>query len=206
MSEFRPGTWRPRKVQVCWGNYSKVGEGSSKSKWRRRYYALDQLGHILLCQGLYLKAEKIHRRTLESLINRLGYEHLHTSQHGSFDFDIFGARTMEGGRRAGSASNRDKKESIRAGTSRYIGQHGWSSDDTLRARKMEGGWRTRSASNRDKKENMGSRASMLNSMANLAVTFWEQGRWKESEELEMQVIEIRKRVLGQEHPHTRQHE
>ena len=42
----------------------------------------------------------------------------------------------------------------------------------------------------------------LNSMANLASTFWNQGRWKEAEELEVQVMETRKRVLGLEHPST----
>jgi hypothetical protein len=39
-------------------------------------------------------------------------------------------------------------------------------------------------------------------MANLESTFWNQGRWKEAEELEVQVIETRKRVLGEEHPST----
>jgi hypothetical protein len=39
-------------------------------------------------------------------------------------------------------------------------------------------------------------------MANLASTFWNQGRWKEAEELEVQVMETRKRVLGEEHPST----
>ena len=37
------------------------------------------------------------------------------------------------------------------------------------------------------------------STANLALTFWNQGRWKEAEELEVQVIETFKRVLSQEH-------
>jgi len=37
-------------------------------------------------------------------------------------------------------------------------------------------------------------------MSNLASTFRNQGRWKEAEELEVQVMETRKRVLGQEHP------
>ena len=37
---------------------------------------------------------------------------------------------------------------------------------------------------------------------NLASAFWNQGRWKEAEELEVQVMEVRKRVLGQEHPDT----
>ncbi len=42
----------------------------------------------------------------------------------------------------------------------------------------------------------------LTSMANLASTFWNQGRWKEAEELEVQVMETRRRVLGLEHPDT----
>jgi tetratricopeptide (TPR) repeat protein len=40
------------------------------------------------------------------------------------------------------------------------------------------------------------------SMANLASTYSNQGRWKEAEELEVQVIETRKRMLGQKHPDT----
>jgi len=39
-------------------------------------------------------------------------------------------------------------------------------------------------------------------MANIAAAFWKQGRWKEAKELEVQVVEISKRVLGQEYPDT----
>ncbi len=39
-------------------------------------------------------------------------------------------------------------------------------------------------------------------MANLASTYRNQGQWKEAEELDVQVIETRKRVLGEEHPDT----
>ena len=39
-------------------------------------------------------------------------------------------------------------------------------------------------------------------MANLASTYWNQGRWKEAEELQVGVMETRKRVLGEEHPST----
>ena len=42
----------------------------------------------------------------------------------------------------------------------------------------------------------------LTSMANLASTYWNQGWWKEAEELEVQVMPTRKRVLGEEHPDT----
>ncbi|KAN0069055.1 TPR-like protein [Elaphomyces granulatus] len=44
--------------------------------------------------------------------------------------------------------------------------------------------------------------STLSSMANLAFIYWNQGRWKEAEELEVLVMETRKTVLGQEHPDT----
>jgi hypothetical protein len=40
----------------------------------------------------------------------------------------------------------------------------------------------------------------LSSVASLASTYGNQGRWKEAEELEVQVLETRKRVLGAEHP------
>ena len=39
-------------------------------------------------------------------------------------------------------------------------------------------------------------------MANLASTYMNQGRWKEAEELGVQVMETRKRMLGEEHPST----
>jgi tetratricopeptide (TPR) repeat protein len=42
----------------------------------------------------------------------------------------------------------------------------------------------------------------LTSMADLALTYWNQGQWKEAEGLEVQVMETSKRVLGQEHPDT----
>jgi hypothetical protein len=44
--------------------------------------------------------------------------------------------------------------------------------------------------------------STLTSMANLASTYRNQGRWKEAEELEVQVMETSLRMLGQEHPST----
>lgn len=44
--------------------------------------------------------------------------------------------------------------------------------------------------------------STLNSMANLAATHSDQGRWKEAEELKLSVLEARRRLLGEEHPDT----
>ncbi|KAL2036638.1 hypothetical protein N7G274_010664 [Stereocaulon virgatum] len=41
-----------------------------------------------------------------------------------------------------------------------------------------------------------------NGIAEFALVFSEAGRWKEAEELRVQVVEITKRVLGQEHPET----
>ena len=43
---------------------------------------------------------------------------------------------------------------------------------------------------------------MLTSMGDLALTYGNLGRWKEAEQLEVQVLETTKRVLGEEHPDT----
>jgi hypothetical protein len=42
----------------------------------------------------------------------------------------------------------------------------------------------------------------LTSMANLASTYHYQRRWKEAEELGVQVMQTRKQVLGPKHPST----
>lgn len=34
---------------------------------------------------------------------------------------------------------------------------------------------------------------------NLASIYWDQGRWKEAEQLQMQVMKTRKKILGEEH-------
>jgi hypothetical protein len=39
-------------------------------------------------------------------------------------------------------------------------------------------------------------------MANLASTYRNQGRWNEAEQLEVQVMDMRKKLLGAEHPDT----
>jgi hypothetical protein len=42
----------------------------------------------------------------------------------------------------------------------------------------------------------------LTSMANLAFTYWNQGRRKEAKKLDEKAMEARKRLLGEEHPDT----
>ena len=42
----------------------------------------------------------------------------------------------------------------------------------------------------------------LSSMANLASTYWNQGRWADAERLLVEVTEARKIKLGEEHPDT----
>ena len=54
-----------------------------------------------------------------------------------------------------------------------------------------------------RKEKFGSlHPDTLRSMANLAVTYWNQGRWDEAEKLQVQVMEARKEKLGSHHPDT----
>ena len=44
----------------------------------------------------------------------------------------------------------------------------------------------------------------LTSMANLALTYLDQGQWTEAEQLSVQVLEARMRILGKEHPDTQE--
>ena len=37
---------------------------------------------------------------------------------------------------------------------------------------------------------------------NIASTYWNQGRWNEAEKLQVQVMDMRKKLLGEEHPLT----
>jgi Tetratricopeptide repeat len=42
----------------------------------------------------------------------------------------------------------------------------------------------------------------LRSMANLAATYRQQGRWNEAEKLQVNVMEMSQRLFGAEHPDT----
>ena len=104
---------------------------------------------------------------------------------------------MEGGRGAICTSDGDEKEGAWRGASRHADQHGQSGVDVQESRAMEGGRGARRASDGDEEH-----PDTLNSMINLALTYKNQGRWKEAEELFVQVMETSLRVLGQEHPDT----
>ena len=41
---------------------------------------------------------------------------------------------------------------------------------------------------------------LLTSLSNLASTYQNQGQWREAEDLQVLVMETRKRALGEEHP------
>jgi Tetratricopeptide repeat len=42
----------------------------------------------------------------------------------------------------------------------------------------------------------------IRAMANLALTWWQQGRSSEAEKLRVDALELRKKVLGEKHPDT----
>jgi Tetratricopeptide repeat len=51
-------------------------------------------------------------------------------------------------------------------------------------------------------EGVGAEVSPADDIGNLASTFWNQGRWKEAEELDERVMERSLKVLRQEHTDT----
>src|SRR5947199_422365 len=106
---------------------------------------------------------------------------------------------MEGGRRAGRASDGDEKEGARRRASFHADQHGQPGVDVLESRAMEGGRRAMEggqravcASDGDECETVrvlgAEHPSTLTIMANLASTYRNQGRWKEAEGLVAKVI------------------
>ncbi len=79
---------------------------------------------------------------------------------------------MEGGRRAGGASNGEEKESIGAGASQHTDQHDQPGGDLQESRAMEGGRRAGFASNGDEFEGAGAGASPhADQHGHVAVTF-----------------------------------
>ncbi|KAF2098292.1 putative kinesin [Rhizodiscina lignyota] len=80
-------------------------------------------------------------------------------------------------------------------------KHSQPSVDVSESRAMESGRRARGAKTQKKVFDDG-HPSTLASMTNLASMYGDQGRWKEAEELQLQVIETQKRVLSDDHPDT----
>ncbi|OCK76768.1 hypothetical protein K432DRAFT_265065, partial [Lepidopterella palustris CBS 459.81] len=55
----------------------------------------------------------------------------------------------------------------------------------------------------DRKATLGAEhLKTLNSINSLRLTYRNQGRWKEAEKMDVQVMEMSSRVLGEEHPDT----
>jgi Tetratricopeptide repeat len=133
----------------------------------------------------------------------LGGASRHADQHGQPGVDVQESRAVEGGRRAGGASDEDEKEgaweehpdtltSMANLASTYRNQGRWKEAEELEVQLMKTSKRVLGAEH----------PNTLTSMANLASTYRKQDRWKEAEELKVQMIEMRKRVLGEKHPAT----
>ena len=89
------------------------------------------------------------------------------------------------------------KRMLGAGASRHADQHGQPGVDVLESRPVGGGREAGGAGDGDEQEVLGEEhPDTLTSMANLASTYRNQGRWKEAEKLEVQVMETRKTKLG----------
>ena len=72
---------------------------------------------------------------------------------------VLESRPMEGGRRAGRASDGDEFEGVGPGASFHADQHGEPGIDVLESRTMEGGRRAERASDGDEFEGVGPGAS-----------------------------------------------
>src|SRR3954469_21221439 len=106
----------------------------------------------------------------------------YTDKHGQPGINILESGTMEGGRGAGLTSDGDKKESTWGRTPIHTDKHGQPGINILESGTMEGGRGAGGSSDGDKFERLGAEhPDTLTSMANLASTYRNQGRWKEAE-------------------------
>lgn len=98
---------------------------------------------------------------------------------------------MERGRVATVASHGDKLEGVRVGTSFHVDQHGQPCVHMSGSRAVERGRGAGGASYGNKNKVLGQEhPDTLTSIGNLASTYLEQGRLKEAEGLEVQLMEI----------------
>jgi putative hemolysin len=103
----------------------------------------------------------------------------------------------------GSGGDGDKPEDAGSRASGHADQHGQPGFEVPESRTMDRRGEDGSGGDGDKSD--GAREehpSTLTSMANLASTYWNQGRWSDAKKIFVQVMETRRRVLGEEHPDT----
>ncbi|KAF8878595.1 hypothetical protein CPB84DRAFT_329274 [Gymnopilus junonius] len=90
-----------------------------------------------------------------------------------------------------------------ARSSRYSDQHEQPCSHLLESRKVERGRGFGGSGHGHAQESAWARSSRhFASMSNLAATYWNQGRWKEAEELMTKAVNLSEQILGDDHPDT----
>ncbi|KAJ7825723.1 hypothetical protein B0H14DRAFT_3145159 [Mycena olivaceomarginata] len=126
----------------------------------------------------------------------------HLDKHGQSRIHISEPGPLEGCRGARGGGDGDEEACPGRGAS-HLDKYGQSRIHISEPGPLEGCRGPRGGGDGDEEARPGRGASRhLASMANLASTYWNQGRWKDAEALEVVVMEMSKRVLGEEHPST----
>ena len=161
-------------------------------------------------QGRWEEAEETGRASNGDSKNKAwGRSSRHANQHRQPGVDVLEPRPVGGDREAGGASNGDSKNKAWGRSSRHANQHGRPGVDVLEPRPVGGGREAGRARIETRKIKLGADhprtlppALVRTSMANLASTYRNQGRWEEAEKLDVQVMETGKIKLGADHPDT----
>ena len=134
-------------LAVIGNYYSAVQKQEQSLNIRRKYLnkedsrvssSMANLASTYCNQGRWKEAEELQVQVMEARQRVLSEEHpdmllsiqtrcsasRNAAQHDQPDIDILGSRTMDGGRGAGGASDRDELEGARRGASSYADQHG----------------------------------------------------------------------------------
>ncbi|KAB8234347.1 purine and uridine phosphorylase [Aspergillus alliaceus] len=168
-------------------------------------------------QGQWKEAEELDMQVMETRKQVLGPEHPHTltsmanltltywDQGRWKEAEELQVQAMETRKQVLGLEHPNTLISIANLASTYRNQGRWKEAEELDMQVME--TRKQEAEELDmqvmetRKQVLGpEHPHTLTSMANLALTYWDQGRWKEAEELQVQAMETQKKILGPEHP------
>ncbi|KAF2178893.1 TPR-like protein, partial [Zopfia rhizophila CBS 207.26] len=191
--------------------------------WKTRMDLMWRYGVCLYEDGRWNEAEISIAQVLEMRKRMLGADHpdtLSSMTQLALTYDNQGRwsqaeelclQVMETSKSVLGAEHHSTLTTMANLASVYRNQGRWSEAEGLEVQALEIFKRLLGAEHPDTLSGMGNLAwtvlgmehpDTLTSMAHLASTYRNQGRWKEAEELELQVLETSKRVLGAEHPDT----
>ena len=168
---------------------------------------------LLLAQGYFKEAEKLGNKVLDTRKKFLGVEHQETIR-AQVNLALVYQNKIYRCKEAGNTSCGCNKQTSWSRTPTYDESQDKSDSNILKLEKIhvhrsretgntspgsneQNSWR---GTPRNIESQGKSGSNLLRAKANLAATYYELGKYAETEKLEMQVLDARNRIFGVEHP------